>query len=199
MYAVIQTGGKQYRVEPGQDIQIEKLPGTVGDAVTFDQVLAVKSGDDLKVGRPTLAGARVVAKVVEQGKSPKIRIFKKKRTKQYRRTAGHRQAFTAVVVEEIVGEIRDEYDREERGPVERLPDGSMVVSGSALLKDLKTDFALPFDESPDYHTLAGLLLARLKRIPRGGEWIDENGYKLTIVDMEGRRIVKIKVEGNKPA
>ncbi len=103
------------------------------------------------------------------------------------------------LVEEIVGEIRDEYDREERGPVERLPDGSMVISGSALLKDLKTDFDLPFEESPDYHTLAGLLLARLKKIPRGGEWIEEFGYKLTIVDMEGRRIVKIKVEENNPA
>ncbi len=98
------------------------------------------------------------------------------------------------LVEEIVGEIRDEYDREERGPVERLPDGSMVVQGSALLKDLKTDFNLPFEESPDYHTLAGFLLARLKRIPRAGEWIEENGYKMTIVDMEGRRIVKIKLE-----
>lgn len=100
------------------------------------------------------------------------------------------------LVEEIVGEIRDEYDREERGPVERLADGSMVIAGSALLKDLKTDFDLPFEESPDYHTLAGLLLARLKKIPRGGEWIEEFGYKLTIVDMEGRRIVKIKVEAN---
>ena len=98
------------------------------------------------------------------------------------------------LVEEIVGEIRDEYDREERGPVERLPDGSLVIQGSALLKDLKTDFELPFDESPDYHTLAGFMLARLKRIPRGGEWVEENGYKLTIVDMEGRRIVKIKLE-----
>jgi putative hemolysin len=98
------------------------------------------------------------------------------------------------LVEEIVGEIRDEYDREERGPVERLPDGSMVIQGSALLKDLKTDFSLPFEESPDYHTLAGFLLARLKRIPRAGEWIEENGYKMTIVDMEGRRIVKIKLE-----
>ena len=98
------------------------------------------------------------------------------------------------LLEEIVGEIRDEYDREERGPVERLPDGSMVIQGSALLKDLKTDFDLPFEDSADYHTLAGLLLSRLKRIPRGGEWIEENGYKLTIVDMEGRRIVKIKLE-----
>ena len=98
------------------------------------------------------------------------------------------------LVEEIVGEIRDEYDREERGPVERLPDGSLVIQGSALLKDLKTDFELPFEESPDYHTLAGFMLAKLKRIPRGGEWVEENGYKLTIVDMEGRRIVKIKLE-----
>jgi len=98
------------------------------------------------------------------------------------------------LVEEIVGEIRDEYDREERGPVDRLPDGSMVIQGSALLKDLKADYALPFDESPDFHTLAGFMLSRLKRIPRGGEWVEENGYKLTIVDMEGRRIVKIKLE-----
>lgn len=98
------------------------------------------------------------------------------------------------LVEEIVGEIRDEYDREERGPVERLPDGSMVIQGSALLKDLKADFSLPFEESADYHTLAGFMLARLQRIPRGGEWVEENGYKLTIVDMEGRRIVKIKLE-----
>jgi magnesium and cobalt exporter, CNNM family len=102
------------------------------------------------------------------------------------------------LVEEIVGEIRDEYDREERGPVERLPDGSLVIQGSALLKDLKTDFELPFEESPDYHTLAGFMLAKLKRIPRGGEWVEENGYKLTIVDMEGRRIVKIKLEEKKP-
>ncbi len=102
------------------------------------------------------------------------------------------------LVEEIVGEIRDEYDREERGPVERLPDGSMVIQGSALLKDLKTDFNLPFEESPDYHTLAGFMLARLKRIPRGGEWVEDHGHKLTIVDMEGRRIVKIKVEKTAP-
>jgi putative hemolysin len=98
------------------------------------------------------------------------------------------------LLEEIVGEIRDEYDREERGPVERLPDGSMVIQGSALLKNLKSDFDLPFDESPDYHTLAGFVLAKLQRIPGGGEWVEHNGYKLTIVDMEGRRIVKVKLE-----
>jgi putative hemolysin len=103
------------------------------------------------------------------------------------------------IVEEIVGEIRDEYDREERGPVERLPDGSLIIQGSALLRDLKSDFGLPFEESPDYLTLAGFVLAQLKRIPRGGEWVERNGYRLTIVDMEGRRIVKIKLEQAKHA
>jgi putative hemolysin len=98
------------------------------------------------------------------------------------------------LLEEIVGEIRDESDREERGPVERLPDGSMVIQGSALLKDLKSDYNLPFEESPDYMTLAGFVLAKLKRIPRGGEKVEYNGYRLTIVDMEGRRIVKVKLE-----
>jgi putative hemolysin len=103
------------------------------------------------------------------------------------------------LLEEIVGEIRDEYDREERGPVEKLADGSMVIQGSALLKDLKSDYNLPFEESPDYHTLAGFVLAQLQTIPHGGERVEHNGYRLTIVDMEGRRIVRIKVEGAKPS
>jgi putative hemolysin len=103
------------------------------------------------------------------------------------------------LLEEIVGEIRDEYDREERGPVERLADGSLVIQGSALLKNLKSDFNLPFDESPDYHTLAGFVLAKLQRVPRGGERVEHNGYRLTIVDMEGRRIVKVKLEEAKNA
>jgi len=98
------------------------------------------------------------------------------------------------VLEEIVGEIRDEYDSEERGPVERLPDGSLVVAGAALLKDLKSDYDLPFEETADYRTLAGYVLAKLKRIPRGGEKIESDNYRLTIADVEGRRIVKIRVE-----
>jgi putative hemolysin len=101
------------------------------------------------------------------------------------------------LLEEIVGEIRDEYDREERGPLEHLPDGSMVIQGSAQLKDLKSDYGLPFEESADYLTLAGFVLAKLKRIPRGGEVVEHNGYRLTVVDMEGRRIVKVKLEETK--
>lgn len=98
------------------------------------------------------------------------------------------------LLEEIVGEIRDEYDLEETGPVEQLPDGSMVIQGSALLKDLRTDYGIPFEESAEYRTLAGFVLAKLQRIPRGGERVEYNSYRLTIVDMEGRRIVKIRLE-----
>ncbi|NIO09181.1 MAG: DUF21 domain-containing protein [Deltaproteobacteria bacterium] len=98
------------------------------------------------------------------------------------------------LVEEIVGEIRDEYDREEKGPVERLPDGSMVIQGSALLKDLRSDYGIPLEDSPDYRTLAGFVLAKLKRIPRGGERVEHESYRLTIVDMEGQRIVKVRLE-----
>jgi len=98
------------------------------------------------------------------------------------------------LLEEIVGEIRDEYDREERGPVERLPDGSLVIQGSALLKDLRSDYHIPFEESSEYRTLAGFVLAKLKRIPRGGERVEHDNYRLTIVDMEGQRIVKIRLE-----
>ena len=100
-YAVIATGGKQQKVAVGDRIRIEKLEAGVGEVVTFDQVLAVSTDESLKIGRPTLKGAKVVGRVVAQDKGKKIRIFKKKRRKQYRRTRGHRQNYTAVVVEEI--------------------------------------------------------------------------------------------------
>jgi len=100
-YAVIKAGGKQHKVAVGDRIRVEKIKGEVGDKVTFDQVLALQADDGLQVGRPVLKGARVVVRVVAHDKAKKVLIFKKKRRKQYRRTRGHRQPFTAVVVEEI--------------------------------------------------------------------------------------------------
>ena len=100
-YAIIATGGKQHRVTVGDRLRVEMLEAVVGDSVTFAEVLAVKDGDTLKVGNPRIAGAKVIAKVVEQDKARKVLIFKKKKRKQYRRTRGHRQPFTAVVVEAI--------------------------------------------------------------------------------------------------
>jgi large subunit ribosomal protein L21 len=100
-YAIIATGGKQHRVTVGDRLKVEMLQAVVGDSVTFGDVLALKDGDTLTVGSPLIAGAKVIAKVVEQDKGPKVLIFKKKKRKQYRRTRGHRQLFTAVVVEAI--------------------------------------------------------------------------------------------------
>ncbi len=102
MYAIIKTGGKQYCVEEGKKISVEKLDAEVGAEVVFDQVLLV-ADDELQVGQPTVAGAKVTAKVLEQGKGAKIRIFKYKAKSNYRRRQGHRQPFTKVEVTKIEG------------------------------------------------------------------------------------------------
>ena len=97
-YAVIKTGGKQYRVSPGDLLTVEKLAGEPGAELTFTEVLAATLGGSLKVGTPVLAGARVMAKVIKQGRGKKILVFKKKRRKNYRRRQGHRQYLTTVQV-----------------------------------------------------------------------------------------------------
>jgi large subunit ribosomal protein L21 len=103
MYAVIQTGGKQYRVMPGQDIQIEKLPGAVGDAVTFDQVLLTADGEAVRVGQPLVETSKVLGRILRQAKAKKVLVVKFKRRKDYRRKRGHRQPFTLVRIETIEG------------------------------------------------------------------------------------------------
>lgn len=103
MYAVIQTGGKQYRVQPGQTITVEKLQGESGQAVEFGDVrLIAGDGDDVQLGRPTLEGAKVVGEIAEQGRDKKITVYKARRRKGYRRRYGHRQDFTAVKISDIV-------------------------------------------------------------------------------------------------
>ena len=101
MYAVIETGGKQYKVSEGDVIFVEKLGVEEGEAVTFDKVLVVADGEDVKVGAPVVAGAKVEAKVVKNGKAKKIYVFKMKRKKNYRRKKGHRQPFTKVEISKI--------------------------------------------------------------------------------------------------
>jgi large subunit ribosomal protein L21 len=100
MYAVIKTGGKQYRVAAGDVIKVEKLDGEVGQTVDFDQVLMV-GGDEATIGAPTVKGAKVTAEVLEQGKADKVLIFKKKRRQNYRRTRGHRQHQTVLRISDI--------------------------------------------------------------------------------------------------
>ena len=101
---------------------------------------------------------------------------------------------TEDLLEQLVGEIRDEGEPEADALVATLPDGAMVAQGSAPLWELREHYGLPLEESAHYHTLAGLLLARLGHIPQGGETIVEPGYSFTVVDMDGPRIARVKVE-----
>ena len=103
MFAIIETGGKQYRVQEGDNIFVEKLAGDVDSEVVFDQVLAVGNDGDIKIGSPVVAGAKVTAKVLAQGKEKKILVFKYKAKSNYRRRQGHRQPFTKVAIEKIEG------------------------------------------------------------------------------------------------
>jgi len=102
MYAVIKTGGKQYRVAADQKIQIEKLGGQAGDQVEFTEVLMVANGGTIDVGAPFLAGATVVGEIASQDRGPHVIIFKKRRRKHYRRRNGHRQDLTSVTIREIL-------------------------------------------------------------------------------------------------
>jgi large subunit ribosomal protein L21 len=100
MFAIVKTGGKQYRVGVGDQITVERLAGEVGAAISLDQVLAV-GGDAPKIGTPVVAGAWVTAKILQQPRGTKIIVFKKKRRKNYRRKRGHRQELTVLKIEEI--------------------------------------------------------------------------------------------------
>jgi large subunit ribosomal protein L21 len=101
MYAVVATGGKQYKVQEGEILRVEKLAGDVGSEVAFDQVLLLSDGENVTIGQPVLEGATVTGHIVEQGKDKKIIVFKYKRRKRYRRKHGHRQPFTAVKIDKI--------------------------------------------------------------------------------------------------
>ncbi|SCW46137.1 large subunit ribosomal protein L21 [Paenibacillus tianmuensis] len=101
MYAIIETGGKQYKVQEGDVLYIEKLEAGEGEAVTFDRVLAVSGANGLVVGAPIISGASVSGKVEKHGKGEKIIVYKYKAKKNYRRKQGHRQPYTKVVIEKI--------------------------------------------------------------------------------------------------
>jgi large subunit ribosomal protein L21 len=102
MYAVIKSGGKQYRVEAGAQLRVELLEAQVGATVSFSEVLLVGSGDSVKVGAPLVAGASVKATVVKQGRGDKVRIFKLRRRKHFQKSQGHRQSYTEVRIDTIV-------------------------------------------------------------------------------------------------
>ena len=101
MYAVIQTGGKQYRVSPGDQLKVEKLQADIGDKVTFEKVIMTSDGEKIQVGKPYIENANVEGKLLGHGKSRKVLVFKYKRRKNYRRKRGHRQPFSLISIENI--------------------------------------------------------------------------------------------------
>jgi large subunit ribosomal protein L21 len=103
MYAVIKTGGKQYKVEAGATLKVEKLLGEVGSKVVIDKVLMINDGENTTIGAPLIAGATVNATVVSHGRADKVMIFKFRRRKHYRKTQGHRQSFTEILINDVNG------------------------------------------------------------------------------------------------
>lgn len=101
MYAVIRTGGKQYRVAKGDRVDIEKLDGSVGQEITLDDVLMIGGNDDTKIGTPRVEGASVTARIIEQGRGKKVLVFKFKRRKDYKKMRGHRQYYTRLEITAI--------------------------------------------------------------------------------------------------
>ncbi|MBW1765996.1 MAG: 50S ribosomal protein L21 [Deltaproteobacteria bacterium] len=101
MYAVIQTGGKQYKVAPGEEVKVEKIPGNTGDSIAFDKVLFTSDGENVNVGNPFLEGTKVVGRITRHGKDRKIVVFKYKKRKGYRKKQGHRQDFTLIRIDNI--------------------------------------------------------------------------------------------------
>jgi large subunit ribosomal protein L21 len=102
MYAIVRTGGKQYQVAAGDTLRVEKLQGEIGDTVELADVLLIADGDNVRVGAPVVDGAKVVAKIVDQGQAKKVLVFKKKKRKGYKVMRGHRQLFTALNIQEIM-------------------------------------------------------------------------------------------------
>ena len=122
MYAVVNSGGKQYKVQQGQVLRVEKIPGDVGNPVTFERVLMFSDGENVSIGQPALEDIAVEGHIVEQGKAKKIIVFKYKKRKRYRRKKGHRQEFTAVLIDGIKSkaqkssETKDEPEAEAKKP-----------------------------------------------------------------------------------
>ncbi len=103
MFVVVRSGGKQFRVAPGESVRVEKLAGAIGDTVELDEVLLVGGEGDARIGTPLVEGAKVIGTITDQARGPKLTIFKMKRRKGYRRKAGHRQPYTEIRVDRVEG------------------------------------------------------------------------------------------------
>ncbi len=150
MYAVIETGGKQYRVSPGQTVEVELLPAEPGASVTLDRVLLVSNDGETQVGAPVVAGAAVVATVIGEGRGKKIIVFRYKSKKRYRRTTGHRQDYTYLTVTDIQANGESLVADDERRRFERLATRAANRYEARLLAAFASPVATPdLDDEED--------------------------------------------------
>jgi large subunit ribosomal protein L21 len=155
MYAVIKTGGKQYRVSAGEKLKVEQIPADIGATVTFNEVLAVGAGADLVVGAPLVSGAKVDASVIEQGRGDKVRIFKLRRRKHYKRQGGHRQNFTEVFISAIYGANGAEIAKAS-APVVSAPVAKAAAGAAAVAKKASKVRGKKKDGSDDIELIEGI-------------------------------------------
>ncbi len=131
MYAVIKTGGKQYKVSAGDKIKVEQIPADIGADIQIDQVLAVGSGDQISIGAPLVGGATVSATVLSQGRHKKVRIFKMRRRKHYQRHQGHRQNYTELFIAQIASDLGTVKAEPKRQGVEPQAPGSDAADAAS--------------------------------------------------------------------
>jgi large subunit ribosomal protein L21 len=155
MYAVIKTGGKQYRVAAGEKLKVEQIPADIGATITFSEVLAVGAGADLVVGAPLVSGAKVDASVIEQGRGEKVRIFKLRRRKHYKRQGGHRQNFTEVFISAIYGANGAEVAKAD-APKSSAPVALAAAGGAAVAKKSSKVRGKKRDGSDDLELIEGI-------------------------------------------
>jgi large subunit ribosomal protein L21 len=151
MYAVLKSGGKQYKVEEGQVLRLEKLHGDVGSAIKFDQILMVGDGEDIQIGQPLVDGASVEGHIIDQGRAKKIIVFKYKRRKRYRRKLGHRQEFTAIQIDSILtkgkpASKKAEPEKEAKAPAAKKTAPKKAEPAKVEAKEPKAKKAAPKKE-----------------------------------------------------
>ena len=140
MYAVVNSGGKQYKVRQGQVLRVEKIPGDVGSPVTFERVLMFSDGENVSIGQPALEDVAVEGHIVEQGKAKKIIVFKYKKRKRYRRKKGHRQDFTTVLIDDIKAKAQESFETKEEPEAEaKVPEAEKTAPKKEEAKEVAPD------------------------------------------------------------
>jgi large subunit ribosomal protein L21 len=162
MYAVVNTGGKQYKVQQGEVLRVEKIPGDVGSPVTFDRVLMFSDGENVSIGQPVLDNVAVEGHIVEQGKAKKIIVFKYKKRKRYRRKQGHRQTFTAVQIDSIAPTA----DRAEEPPQKAEEAQPEAAPKKEAAKKTEATAAVPAEETVAEEKPATKASATKKAVPQ---------------------------------